>query len=458
MNANELVNILKSPTSKVICFGTAIIAGALLVIPMLNRDDDPASVRQETELRQEEKAPLDISSNIPRFKLDKRSDAEADAVTIPGDGKPPVINGNAPSKSGDPVGKGFSGKDGNSTGKAPSALRQTTKKIAQRQQRERQLRDRDLSARSIFDGENNRNSGSGERNAKGTKIFVLSASQTSAEAQRDEVFLSERYAPFGRLLDCKLVNTLESNVDGTPLIALVISDLWWTNPQGERKLIIPAGTEVHGKMGSCVRNRMMCAGNFVLVWQITSAEVGLELQIQGRVLEKSNQPGKKNMATITDMAAGLPGRVMSNNDLNEMLQYTMAFAQGLSAGFKTNTTYDNGSSIVSQNDGTTKNALATAFESLSNVALENITDKISKESYFVRVAAGTEFYLYIEQVVNVEKAAIADTVLNNLEQLKLAQSKNKESVEPAADRASLLHDALGQAIPKSLQKELKGIR
>ena len=149
---------------------------------------------------------------------------------------------------------------------------------------------------------------------------------------------------------------------------------------------------------------------------------------------------------------------MSNNDLNEMLQYTMAFAQGLSAGFKTNTTYDNGSSIVSQNDGTTKNALATAFESLSNVALENITDKISKESYFVRVAAGTEFYLYIEQVVNVEKAAIADTVLNNLEQLKLAQSKNKESVEPAADRASLLHDALGQAIPKSLQKELKGIR
>lgn len=455
MNATELVNILKSPTSKVICFGTAIIVGALLVIPMLNRDDDPNSVRQETELKQEEKAPLDIGSDIPRFKLDKR--AETDAITMLEDGKPPVINDGIPKKSDDPGRKELSGKvDG--IGKAPSASRQTAKKIAQRQQRKQQLRERDLSARDIFDRENKRNSGSGERNAKGTRIFVLSASQTNADAQRDEVFLSERYAPFGRLLDCKLVNTLESNVDGTPLIALVISDLWWTNPQGERKLIIPAGTEVHGKMGSCVRNRMMCAGNFVLVWQITSGEVGLELQIQGRVLEKSNQPGKKDMATITDMAAGLPGRVMSNNDLNEMLQYTMAFAQGLSAGFKTTTTYDNGSSIVSENDGSTKNALATAFESLSSVALENITDKISRESYFVRVAAGTEFYLYIEQVINIEKAAIADTVLNNLEQLKLAQGKNLEPAEQTTNQTSLLHDALGQAIPKSLQKELKGIR
>ena len=280
--------------------------------------------------------------------------------------------------------------------------------------------------------------------------------KSASSGKKDEAFLSERYAPFGRLLDCKLVNTLESNVDGTPLIAIVIQDLWWTNAKGERKLIIPAGTEVHGKMGKCVRNRMMSSGNFVLVWQITSDQVGLELQLQGRILEKSNQAGDKSKATITDMAAGIPGRVMNNNNLNEMLQYTMAFAQGLSAGFQTKTTYDNGSTIVSRNDGSTKNALATAFESLSNVALENITDKISKESYYIRVPAGTEFYLYIEQVTNIEKAAIADTALNKLEELKLAPGKN--SSESDVEKASRLHDALGQALPKSLKKELKGIR
>jgi hypothetical protein len=287
--------------------------------------------------------------------------------------------------------------------------------------------------------------------ANGGRIYVLSAQKNGGGAAEKEVFLSERYAPYGRLLNCKLVNTLESNVDGTPLIAMVIEDLWWVNSKGERKLIIPAGTEVHGKMGSCVRNRMMASGNFVLVWQLTSGEVGMELQLNGRVLEKSNQAGNKNLATITDMAAGIPGRVMNNNNLNEMLQYTMAFVQGLSAGFQTTRTYDNGHTIISENDGSTKNALASAFRQMSEVALENISDKINKESYYIRVAAGTEFYLYIEQVTNIEKAAIADTALNNLAQLKQAQRNNRDN---EADKLSQLHDSLGRALPRSLKKEL----
>lgn len=132
--------------------------------------------------------------------------------------------------------------------------------------------------------------------------------------------------------------------------------------------------------------------------------------------------------------------------------------RGLSEGFETTKTFDNGSTIVTENDGSTKNALAKAFESLSNVALENITDKISKESYYIRVPAGTEFYLYIEQVTDVEKAAIADTVLNNLEQVKLAREQKNNSADSSVERASQLHDALGGVFPKSLQKELKGIR
>ena len=75
-----------------------------------------------------------------------------------------------------------------------------------------------------------------------------------------------------------------------------------------------------------------------------------------------------------------------------------------------------------------------------------------------RVPAGTEFYLYIEQVTDVEKAAIADTVLNNLEQVKLAREQKNSSADASVERASQIHDALGRVFPKSLQKELKGIR
>ncbi len=449
MTGTELVNIIKSPTSKVLIFGTLLIGGALILIPMLNRDDNPDSVKQETELKQEEKAPLEIGTGIPRFKLDKRSDKVEQSASGMDDAPPPVINENkAPVAA-----KRLDRPD------RPDALELAKRNLDRHNDRRQRTRKLDTDAGR--NGRNNRNERGDRGQSRGNAqsgIFIMSAtSGNSAAVSQEKVFLSERYAPFGRLLDCKLVNTLESNTDGTPLIALVIEDLWWTNANGERKLIIPAGTEVHGKMGSCVRNRMMCEGNFVLIWQITSDQVGMELQLQGRILEKSNQAGNKGKATITDMAAGIPGRVMKNDSLNEMLQYTMAFAQGLASGFQTTTTYDNGSTIVSESDGSTKNALASGIESLSDVALENITDKISKESYYIRVAAGTEFYLYIEQVTDISKAAIADTALNNLEQLKLSQNKKNNASDDTVAKASKLHDALGSALPKSLKRELKGI-
>ncbi len=431
MNANELVNILKSPTSKVIFFGFLLIGGALALIPFLTRDDDPKAVKEETELTKEEKAPIEMGTEIPRFKVDKtgKTTNRTPGRTV---SPPPVIN----------TGKSAT-RSVSEPGQKPSAM-ELADRMRDRAEQNRLTR-RNPNAGPVESGRMSAGS------ANGGRIYVLSAQKNGGGAAEKEVFLSERYAPYGRLLNCKLVNTLESNVDGTPLIAMVIEDLWWVNSKGERKLIIPAGTEVHGKMGSCVRNRMMASGNFVLVWQLTSGEVGMELQLNGRVLEKSNQAGNKNLATITDMAAGIPGRVMNNNNLNEMLQYTMAFVQGLSAGFQTTRTYDNGHTIISENDGSTKNALASAFRQMSEVALENISDKINKESYYIRVAAGTEFYLYIEQVTNIEKAAIADTALNNLAQLKQAQRNNRDN---EVDKLSQLHDSLGRALPRSLKKEL----
>ena len=433
MNANELVNILKSPTSKVIISGVLLVGGALVLIPLLTRSDDLHAVKEEPELTQEEKAPIEMGTEIPRFKADKKQETGTSAQTAPP--PPPVINADRKEKK---------------SGEPETNARPTARELADR-----------MRERAEINRNNRRNPGqtalpgrepaSPESAAGAGRIYVLSAQKNGGNAAEKEAFLSERYAPYGRLLNCKLVNTLESNVEGTPLIAMVIEDLWWVNAKGERKLIIPAGTEVHGRMGSCVRNRMMASGNFILVWQLTSGEVGMELQLNGRVLEKSNQAGNKNLATITDMAAGIPGRVMNNTNLNEMLQYTMAFVQGLSAGFQSNRTYDNGSTIIHENDGSTKNALASAFQQMSEVALENISDKINKESYYIRVAAGTEFYLYIEQVTNVEKAAIADSALNNLAQLKQARKSDSES---ETENLSRIHDSLGSALPRSLKREL----
>ena len=56
-----------------------------------------------------------------------------------------------------------------------------------------------------------------------------------------EVNISDAYLPYGRLVKCELVNTVDSSNIQTPIIGLVTEDVWH-----DSQLIIPAGTEVHG--------------------------------------------------------------------------------------------------------------------------------------------------------------------------------------------------------------------
>lgn len=237
----------------------------------------------------------------------------------------------------------------------------------------------------------------------------------SADEKEDEgTFISETYAPFGRLISCTLVNTIESNNTQTPLIGMVTEDLWWENSQGEKRLVIPAGTEVIGtaNAGNPTRNRITSGNSFVLVFQPTTDKCGFELNLNGFVLEKSTHPGNKNLAAISDMTAGLPGRVIANEGLTKMAAYTMAALQGVAAGFKTSSVYSTSAGVVVSEDGTTQNAMATGMENFAKYALNDLTDMISKQSYFVRVPAGTEFYLFVTQVIDLEKAKIANTKFN----------------------------------------------
>lgn len=52
--------------------------------------------------------------------------------------------------------------------------------------------------------------------------------------------LSPYYAPFGRLIPCELIVTVDSSTIRTPIIGLVTEDIYYAG-----HLIVPAGTEVH---------------------------------------------------------------------------------------------------------------------------------------------------------------------------------------------------------------------
>lgn len=372
---------LRSPLGTSLIFLAAIVTLAFSAVPFLIRED--GGKLQPIHESVSRDATLDIPGSVKAI-----SAVPPDKPLPPSDG----VSGSSADST--------SKIDGSGRPQPPSSIARTN------------------SGNRYNSGSSDRRSVESSRNSVPTaKILIIDGE--SAGAQKE--FVSERFAPYGRLIACKMVNTVESGDTDTPLIAVVIEDLWWINAKGEKKLIIPAGTEVYGTVNGAkpMRNRLTTGNNFILVWQATSNMVGFELQLKGVALEKSTHPENRMLAAITDMSAGIPGQVMSNENLSKFLVYTLAFGQGLAQGYQTNEVYTDSGVTITTQDGTTKNAMARGAETLAQVMLQDVSQMIAKESYYIRVASGTEFYIFVQQVINLDDAQIADTLLNKLEEQKI---------------------------------------
>ena len=381
MNLREFFKKLRSPLGTSLIFLAAIVTLAFSAVPFLIRED--GGKLQPIHESVSRDATLDIPGSVKAISA------------VPPD-KSLVASSGTTGSSADSTSK----IDGSGRPQPPSSIARTN------------------SGNRYNSGSSDRRSVESSRNSVPTaKILIIDGE--SAGAQKE--FVSERFAPYGRLIACKMVNTVESGDTDTPLIAVVIEDLWWINAKGEKKLIIPAGTEVYGTVNGAkpMRNRLTTGNNFILVWQATSNMVGFELQLKGVALEKSTHPENRMLAAITDMSAGIPGQVMSNENLSKFLVYTLAFGQGLSQGYQTNEVYTDSGVTITTQDGTTKNAMARGAETLAQVMLQDVSQMIAKESYYIRVASGTEFYIFVQQVINLDDAQIADTLLNKLEEQKI---------------------------------------
>src|SRR6185503_12643068 len=83
--------------------------------------------------------------------------------------------------------------------------------------------------------------------------------------------LGEIYAPFGRLIPCETVITVDSASILTPIVGLVTEYIYHAG-----KLVIPAGTEVHGAAPTDHHRERISSGNSrTLFWQ-TGEEIHLK--------------------------------------------------------------------------------------------------------------------------------------------------------------------------------------
>lgn len=249
--------------------------------------------------------------------------------------------------------------------------------------------------------------------AQKVQIPALSLYYNAPAGDSEEAVVSENYAPFGRLLQCKLVITVDSSSIRTPIVGLVTEDLWH-----DGRLIVPAGTEIHGQARlDRMRDRIASEGEWTLVWMS-----GLELPISGLALDLEKKPD--GGFEITDGSAGLKGDVLRADNTAELKLFAATFLSAGSRAFIN--TNDNNPLGVPVAQATAKTAALAGTSSVLDQYAAQILDSINRDGVYVRVPAGKAFYVYVTQTLDVGKATIGNVALAKRE----AEAERRASQAP----------------------------
>ena len=209
--------------------------------------------------------------------------------------------------------------------------------------------------------------------------------------------LGKFYAPFGRLIPCELIVTIDSSSIQTPIIGLITEDIYH-----DGRLIIPAGTEVHGTaQADRKRERIASNGGWTLVWQ-----TGEELHLDGIALDREKNPSGDGWG-ITDGSAGLRGQVLKTDNLAELKLFAATFLSGAASALTVNQQTIYGSQLFP----TLQNAPLKGAQDVLGTYAQQILDTIQRDGFYVRVTAGKEFYLYVTQTIDKSDAVVGGTRL-----------------------------------------------
>ncbi len=212
-----------------------------------------------------------------------------------------------------------------------------------------------------------------------------------------EIPRSENYLPFGRLLRCELVNTVDSTNITTPIIGLITEDIWH-----DGRLIVPAGTEVHGiAQKNAARERIGSEQQWMLVFQD-----GRELPVSGTILDHAPDGSNPDTWGETDGSAGLRGYMIASDKYAEAKAILASMISAGAGAFPSTMSMISPltGGVTQTQDGGLSDAISAGIQTGGQIYAQRLLEKLERDPYYVRVPAGTLFYLYVTQTVNLEKA------------------------------------------------------
>lgn len=220
--------------------------------------------------------------------------------------------------------------------------------------------------------------------------------ETASQAPQTQT-LSPDFAPFGRLISCETVVTVDSSSIQTPIIGLITEDVYHAG-----RLIIPAGTEVHGTAATDRKRERLASGNaWTLVWQ-----TGEELRLNGIALDREFESATNHVGWgITDGSAGLRGRLLKSDDLAEIKLFAATFLSGAASAL----TEKEQTIFGSIDRRSLNNAPFAGAEKVLAAYAQRIYDAIQRDGFYVRVPSGKQFYLYVLQTIDRADARIGAT-------------------------------------------------
>ncbi len=204
--------------------------------------------------------------------------------------------------------------------------------------------------------------------------------------------LGSIYAPYGRLIACETVITVDSASMQTPIVGLVTENIYHGG-----KLVIPAGTEVHGTAQTDRhRERIASGNNWTFVWQ-----GGEELRLKAIALDREFSGDQEGWG-ITDGSAGLRGRILKSDNLADIKLFAATFLSGAA-----NALTEKEQTVFGTVDSRSlNNAPFQGAQKVLSVYAQRIYDAIQKDGFYVRVPSGKQFYLYILQTIDRSEATL----------------------------------------------------
>jgi hypothetical protein len=231
------------------------------------------------------------------------------------------------------------------------------------------------------------------------------------------------FAPFGRLVKCQLVDTVDSiTARSEPIVALVTQDLDWNGD-----VIIPAGTEAFSYakpepvLDASGIGRLVDEGEWTLVLPAAAeGENGRELVLRARALDRREVApsvrGTPLSWEIGDGEDGLVGTTFSTQDDRELRLFAAAALSGMAQAATAVVERQQAAPGLSGVLGATQVAptlgnavvgsVGNGATELMNQVAGRIRDEISKRGVYVRVPAGKEFYLFVEQTIDPGTASV----------------------------------------------------